>query len=78
MLLNIVNIIIAISAAVVVILVMMQGGRNDGFASAFSGKDSLALFSTSKDRGSDKTLTKLTLVFGIIFFACEILVRFVN
>lgn len=75
---NVVNIIIAIVSAVIIVLVMLQGGHNDGMSSAFTGKKDLNLFAVSKERGSDSTLTKVTAVCGIVFFVCEALIRFIN
>ena len=44
---------------------------------AFTGNGGLNLFANVKERGSEKVISNLTLVLGIIFFALVIIIRLV-
>lgn len=58
---------VLIVAAVLTVLVLMQGGRADGLTSVITGSKSLSLFSTTKSRGTDKLFDRGTLVMAILF-----------
>jgi preprotein translocase subunit SecG len=70
------GILIAVSA-MLIILSLLQGGKTDGMSGAFTGNGGLNLFSNVKERGSEKVISNLTLILGIVFFAVVILIRVV-
>ncbi len=49
-----------------------DGDVADGISSAFTGNGGLNLFANTKERGSEKVISNLTLVLGIAFFALVI------
>lgn len=69
-------ILIVVSAALI-ILSLLQSGKTDGMSGAFTGNGGLNLFANVKERGSEKVISNLTLVLGIVFFALVIIIRLV-
>lgn len=69
------DILILIVSALLIILTLLQSGKSEGISSAFTGSGGLNLFANVKERGSEKVISNLTLVLGIIFFILVILVR---
>ena len=72
---NMLNALLMIVSAILIILSLLQSGKSDGISGAFTGNGDLNLFQNAKERGSEKTLTNLTMVMGIIFFALVIAIR---
>ena len=66
-----------IVSALMIILSLLQSGKTDGMSGAFTGNGGLNLFANVKERGSEKVISNLTLVLGIIFFALVIIIRLV-
>ena len=71
------NALIMIVSALIIILSLLQGGKSDGISGAFTGSGGLNLFANTKERGSEKVISRLTLVLGILFFVLIIVVRLV-
>ena len=69
--------ILMIVSALMIILSLLQSGETDGMSGAFTGTGGLNLFANVKERGSEKVISNLTLVLGIIFFALVIIIRLV-
>ena len=69
--------ILIIVSALLIVLSLLQSGKTDGMSSAFTGNGGLNLFANVKERGSDKVISNLTLVLGIVFFALVIIIRLV-
>lgn len=69
--------ILIIVSALLIILSLLQSGKTDGMSGAFTGNGGLNLFANVKERGSEKVISNLTLVLGIIFFALVIIIRLV-
>lgn len=73
---NVLKIIILIDASVMTIIILMQSGKADGFSAAITGGNkSLNLFSSSKSRGSDLLLDRLSAVTVIIFIILATILR---
>ena len=68
------NALLMIVSALIVILTLLQSGRSDGISGAFTGNGGLNLFANVKERGSEKVISNMTLVLGVIFFALVILI----
>ena len=69
--------ILIIVSASLIILSLLQSGKTDGMSGAFTGNGGLNLFANVKERGSEKVISNLTLVLGIVFFALVIIIRLV-
>lgn len=69
--------ILIIVSALLIVLSLLQSGKTDGMSGAFTGNGGLNLFANVKERGSEKIISNLTLVLGIVFFALVIIIRLV-
>ena len=69
--------ILMIVSAALIVLSLLQSGKSDGISGAFTGNGGLNLFANVKERGSEKVISNVTLVLGIVFFALVILIRIV-
>ena len=72
---GILDILLMISAVVLIILSLLQSGKSDGLSGAFTGGEGLNLFANVKERGAEKVMSNVTLVTGIIFFALVLIIR---
>ena len=71
------NALLMIVSAMLIVLTLLQSGKSDGISGAFSGKGGLNLFANTKERGSEKVISNMTLVLGIVFFILVIAIRIV-
>ncbi len=69
--------ILMVVSALLVILSLLQSGKSDGISGAFTGNGGLNLFANVKERGSEKIISNVTLILGIVFFVLVILIRVV-
>ena len=69
--------ILIIVSALLIVLSLLQSGKTDGMSGAFTGNGGLNLFANVKERGSEKVISNLTLVLGLVFFALVIMLRLV-
>ena len=72
------NALLMIDSALIIILSLLQSGKTDGMSGAFTGNGGLNLFANVKERGSEKIVSNLTLVLGILFFVLVIAIRIVG
>ena len=70
--------LLMIVSAILIVLVLLQSGKSDGISGAFTGTGGLNLFANVKELGSEKVITNLTMVFGVIFFALLIAIRIID
>ncbi len=70
------RIVLMIVSVVLIILSLMQSGKNDGLSGAFTGSEGLNLFANVKERGPEKMISNLTMLVGILFFVLVIIMRF--
>ena len=70
------KLMLLIIGAVIKVLVLMQGGRSEGLTASLSGSTNLALFRTTKNRGTDQLLDRLTFGFCILFLFFVVLCKF--
>ena len=75
---NVLDILLMISAVILIILSLLQSGKSNGLSGAFGGSDDLNLFANVKERGSEKVISNITLICGITFFALVIIIRIVS
>lgn len=69
------DILLMIVSAGLIVLTLLQSGKSDGISGAFTGNGGLNLFANVKERGSEKIISNLTLVLGILFFVLVIVIR---
>ncbi len=74
---GVLEILLLIASVVMIILSLLQSGKSDGL-SAFGGSDGLNLFANVKERGSEKVISNVTMVTGIVFFVLVIVIRIMN
>lgn len=70
------RIVLMIVSVALIILSLMQSGKNDGLSGAFTGSEGLNLFANVKERGPQKMISNLTMIVGILFFVLVIIMRF--
>lgn len=68
-----IDVILLVVAALLIILSLLQSGKSEGLSSAFSGQGGLNLFENVKERGPEKTLSRITMALGIAFFVLVVL-----
>jgi preprotein translocase subunit SecG len=67
--------LLMIVSAMIVIITLLQGGKSNGISGAFTGNGGLNLFANVKERGSEKVVSNVTMILGIIFFVLVIAIR---
>ena len=70
------RIVLMIVSVALIILSLMQSGKNDGLSGVFTGSEGLNLFANVKERGPEKMISNLTMIVGILFFVLVIIMRF--
>lgn len=66
-----------IVSGIIIILTLLQSGKSDGLSAAFTGSGDLNLFAVQKERGPEKVISRMTLIFGIIFFGLVLALQIV-
>lgn len=67
------DIIFIIVAVLLIIISLMQGGKSEGASGAITG-GGLNVFVKTKERGSEKVISIITMVLGMVFFLLAVLV----
>lgn len=68
------NICFFVSAAVLVVSTLLQGGKSAGASGAIMG-GGMNLFTNVKERGIEKIVSRITLISGICFMVFAILIK---
>ena len=71
---TVLNVLFFISAVVLVVATLLQGGKSSGASGAIMG-GGMNLFTNVKERGIEKIVSKITLISGICFMTFAILIR---
>ena len=71
------NALLMIVSALLIILTLLQGGKSDGISGAFTVNGGLNLFANVKERGSEKVISNVTLVLGVVFFLLVLAIHLV-
>jgi len=74
---NALDIIFIIVAILVIILSLLQGGKSEGASGAITG-GGLNIFVKTKERGSERVVSIMTMVLAIVFFLLAVLVNVLN
>ena len=59
---------------VIIVLCLLQGGKSEGASGAITG-GGFNVFVNTKERGAEKIVSILTLVFAITFFLVAVLIE---
>jgi len=68
------NVLFLISAVILVISTLLQGGKSAGASGAIMG-GGMNLFSNVKERGLEKVVSRITLISGIAFMTLAVLIK---
>ena len=71
---TVLHILFFVSAAVLVVATLLQGGKSAGASGAIMG-GGMNLFSNVKERGVEKVISRITLIAGIAFMTLAILIK---
>ena len=70
---------VLVSISVILILItLLQGGKTNGASGAITGGSKMNIFAKTKERGSERVLSIMTLILGIIFFLFTLLTKYVG
>lgn len=70
-------VLVAISI-ILILITLLQGGKTNGASGAITGGSKMNIFAKTKERGSERVLSIMTLVLGIIFFLFTLLTKYVG
>ena len=70
-------VLVAISI-VIILITLLQGGKTNGASGAITGGSKMNIFAKTKERGSERVLSIMTLVLGIIFFLFTLLTKYIG
>jgi len=71
------DILFIIVSLIVIVLSLLQGGKSEGASGAITG-GGLNVFAKTKERGSQKVVSYLTLGFAILFLFLALLIMIMN
>lgn len=71
---TVLHILFFISAVVLVVATLLQGGKSSGASGAIMG-GGMNLFTNVKERGIEKVVSKITLISGICFMTFAVLIK---
>lgn len=66
--------ILIVISLVIIVLCLLQGGKSEGASGAITG-GGLNVFVKTKERGAEKVVSILTLIFSIIFFILAVVIE---
>lgn len=70
------DIVLLVISIGLIVLTLLQGGKTDGASGAITGGNKMNIFARTKERGSEKIVSYLTLGMGILFFIVTLLVKY--
>ena len=70
------EIVLVIISIGLIVLSLLQGGKSDGASGAITGGSKMNIFARTKERGSEKVVSYLTLGMGILFFIVTLIVKY--
>ncbi len=62
---------------IIIVLCLLQGGKSEGASGAITG-GGLNVFVKTKERGAEKVVSIMTLIFVIVFFITAIIIEVVS
>ena len=70
------EIVLVIISIGLIVLSLLQGGKSDGASGAITGGSKMNIFARTKERGSERVVSIMTLVMGILFFIVTLIVKY--
>lgn len=70
--------VLVVISVILILITLMQGGKTNGASGAITGGSKMNIFAKTKERGSEKVLSIMTLVLGIIFFLFTLLTKYLG
>lgn len=70
-------VLVAISI-VIILITLLQGGKTNGASGAITGGSKMNIFAKTKERGSERVLSIMTLILGIVFFLFTLLTKYIG
>lgn len=67
------DVILMIVAVLLILLSLLQGGKTEGASGALTGASGINLFQNTKERGSEKVVSRATMIIGISFFVLVVI-----
>ena len=64
------------TSVILIVLCLLQGGKSEGASGAITG-GGLNVFVKTKERGAEKVVSIMTLIFAIVFFIIAIVIEVV-
>ncbi len=70
------EIVLVIISVGLIVLSLLQGGKSDGASGAITGGSKMNIFARTKERGSERIVSLMTLGMGILFFIVTLIVKY--
>lgn len=70
------EIVLVIISIGLIVLSLLQGGKSDGASGAITGGSKMNIFARTKERGSERIVSLMTLGMGILFFIVTLIVKY--
>lgn len=70
------DIVLVIISVGLIVLSLLQGGKSDGASGAITGGSKMNIFARTKERGSERVVSLMTLGMGILFFIVTLIVKY--
>ncbi|MDD7735352.1 MAG: preprotein translocase subunit SecG [Bacilli bacterium] len=70
--------VLVVISVILILITLLQGGKTNGASGAITGGSKMNIFAKTKERGSEKVLSIMTLILGIIFFLFTLLTKYLG
>ncbi len=68
--------VLVVISVIIILITLLQGGKTNGASGAITGGSKMNIFAKTKERGSERVLSIMTLILGIIFFLFTLLTKY--
>ena len=68
--------VLVVISVIIILITLLQGGKTNGASGAITGGSKMNIFAKTKERGSERVLSIMTLILGIIFFLFTVLTKY--
>lgn len=70
------NIIFMIISVLIIIITLLQSGKDGGLGGVIGGQSIANTFAEKKERGPEVVISRITFVLGVLFFTLAIIMHF--
>lgn len=70
--------VLVVISVILILITLLQGGKTNGASGAITGGSKMNIFAKTKERGSERVLSIMTLILGIIFFLFTLLTKYIG